>query len=229
MQVSRCKEDCYKVGERRLENGMPNFKNSQYSIPDRKTYTNLVREIENKIYELVADICTKTQELIYKLELNKNNYCWKITIQIPEKRNDPEVKAERKYYFCDPVQFAHIYITRMVKDMHNPKSNRSTLTPSNCQHATYVNRYSIVMYDAVVGCGVNVETFSGYLRRLVEFHHTSVKNFDDYPVDVKFLPRYSPFLAPCEEVFSMFNNRLTRDGIPRGTSDFFPRMIDACQ
>ncbi|KII61446.1 hypothetical protein RF11_12861 [Thelohanellus kitauei] len=106
-----------------------------------------------------------------------------------------------------------------------------------------INFYNIIQCDAVVGCGVNAETFSSFLRRLVavfgegdftivmdnvRFHHTTVNNMDHFPYDVKFIPRYSPFLNPCEEAFSMLKNRVRRDGVPQITNDLVRRITDSC-
>ncbi|KII66550.1 hypothetical protein RF11_16009 [Thelohanellus kitauei] len=62
----------------------------------------------------------------------------------------------------------------------------------------------------------------------VTFHHTAVNSMDHFPYDVTFLPRYSPFLNPCEEAFSMLKNSVRRDGVPQGTNDLVPRMTDSC-
>ncbi|KII63134.1 hypothetical protein RF11_09535 [Thelohanellus kitauei] len=106
-----------------------------------------------------------------------------------------------------------------------------------------INCYNIIQCDAVVGCGVNAETFYSLLRRLVgvlgerdftigvdnvRFHHTAVNNMDHFPYDFKFLPRYSPFLNSYEEAFSVLKNMVRRDGVPQGTNDLVRRMTDSC-
>ncbi|KII74589.1 hypothetical protein RF11_16199 [Thelohanellus kitauei] len=106
-----------------------------------------------------------------------------------------------------------------------------------------INCYNIIQCDAVVGCGVNAETFSSILKRFMEvlvegdftivmenvrFHHTAVNNVDHFPYYVKVLPGYSSFLNPCEEAFSMPKNRVRRDGVPRGSNDLVRRISDSC-
>ncbi|KII62698.1 hypothetical protein RF11_12415 [Thelohanellus kitauei] len=106
-----------------------------------------------------------------------------------------------------------------------------------------INCYNIIKCDEFVGCCVNAETFSSFLRRLVavfgegdftlvmdnaRFHHTAVNNIDHFPYEFKFQPRYSPFLNPCEEAFSMLKNRVRRDGVTQGKNDLVRRMTDSC-
>ncbi|KII63133.1 hypothetical protein RF11_09534 [Thelohanellus kitauei] len=55
-------------------------------------YAKITLEIENQIRQLVADNCTTT---IQRIIDTKTTTFWKITKPIPEKRNDPEIKAER--------------------------------------------------------------------------------------------------------------------------------------
>ncbi|KII66551.1 hypothetical protein RF11_16010 [Thelohanellus kitauei] len=75
-----------------------------------RRHAKITLEIEHQIRQLVAYNCTTTiQGIINTLDLDvchttvwrslkKNNYSWKMTRPIPEKRNDPEIKAERREY-----------------------------------------------------------------------------------------------------------------------------------
>ncbi|KII70917.1 hypothetical protein RF11_13494 [Thelohanellus kitauei] len=47
-------------------------------------------------------------------------------------------------------------------------------------------------------------------------------------MSVRYLPAYSPFLNPCEEVFSFLKNRVRTESPPRGTEDLLGRMTEAC-
>lgn len=60
----------------------------------------------------------------------------------------------------------------------------------------------------------------------VRFHHSS-----DLPtannISYKYLPPYSPFLNPCEEVFSCLKNKVRRNTPPRGNIELIQRMREA--
>ncbi|KII73831.1 hypothetical protein RF11_08202 [Thelohanellus kitauei] len=105
-----------------------------------------------------------------------------------------------------------------------------------------INCYNIIQCDAVADGGVNAETFSSFLRRLMAvlgaidftivmaiftFHHTAVNNMDHFPYEVKFLQRYSPFLSPWEEAISMLRNRVIRNGVIQGKNDLLRRRTDS--
>ncbi|KII60685.1 hypothetical protein RF11_11781 [Thelohanellus kitauei] len=61
----------------------------------------------------------------------------------------------------------------------------------------------------------------------VRFHHSNPE-FYEYPYEIKYLPRYSPFLNPCEEAFSLIKNQVRRDSRPTGANDLIRRMRSAC-
>lgn len=62
----------------------------------------------------------------------------------------------------------------------------------------------------------------------VNFHHSHPEYYDEYPYEIKHLPRYSPFLNPIEEVFSQIKNGVRRDVPPNGSIDLHNRMREAC-
>lgn len=61
----------------------------------------------------------------------------------------------------------------------------------------------------------------------VKFHRSDPDFFDDFPYAVRYLPRYSPFLNPCEEVFSQMKSNVRRDGPLLGIDDMTERMTTA--
>lgn len=107
-----------------------------------------------------------------------------------------------------------------------------------------INCVNIVHSEAIVGVGVNSELFCTFLNSLknvlgtdesytivmdnVKFHHSNQEFFDDYPYEVKYLPRYSPFLNPCEETFSHIKCNVRRNATLHGTNDLIQRMRDSC-
>ena len=111
---------------------------------------------------------------------------------------------------------------------------------------------NITMILAVSGKGVvhceanfrsvNTDTFQEYLKRIhtivghgdsiivmdnVRFHHANQEFYDNFALEVHYLPTYSPFLNPCEEVFSCIKARIRRDGPLNGRSDLIERMVQA--
>ncbi|KII66774.1 hypothetical protein RF11_15240 [Thelohanellus kitauei] len=72
----------------------------------------------------------------------------------------------------------------------------------------------------------NTEKFT-FVMDNVNFHH--MENLIEGTIhDIRFLPPYSPFLNPSEEVFSQLKSYVRRDTAPLGTDDMIKRMRDAC-
>ena len=98
-----------------------------------------------------------------------------------------------------------------------------------------INCINIISSEAIIGRGVNGDIFKSFLRNLVNilgseseytivmdnvrFHHVCDEFADNYSYNIKFLPRYSPFLNPCEEVFSKLKNCIRREGRMNGRDD----------
>lgn len=106
-----------------------------------------------------------------------------------------------------------------------------------------VSAISIVHCEAITG-GVNCAIFQDFMKKIkevlgdgdyimvmdnVRFHHSNMEFYDDYPHELKYLPRYSPFLNPCEEVFSQIKSKVRKDGPIRGNNDLFHRMESSAQ
>lgn len=105
-----------------------------------------------------------------------------------------------------------------------------------------VNGLNLVHCEAIMG-SVNGLVFKSYIDRVcailgreedftfvvdnVNFHHRqdliTLQNYE-----IVFLPPYSPFLNPCEEVFSLIKSRVRRDTPIRGSDDLIQRMQSAC-
>ncbi|KII66041.1 hypothetical protein RF11_10147 [Thelohanellus kitauei] len=150
------------------------------------------------------------------------------------KRNNPEIKAERREYvlwyqsILPHLRYSHI----VYVDESKGTTPNLILTNSRGQNVTMLLAiicYNIIQCDAVVGYGVDAETFSSFPRRLVavfgegdftivmdnvRFHHTAGDTVN--------------FLNPCEEAFGMLKNRVRRDGVPQGTDDLVCRMTNSC-
>ncbi|KII73426.1 hypothetical protein RF11_05262 [Thelohanellus kitauei] len=62
----------------------------------------------------------------------------------------------------------------------------------------------------------------------VNFHH-SQEILSDEDFSFRFLPAYSPFLNPCEEIFSYLKSHVRRDNSPIGTDELIDRMRAAAQ
>ena len=85
-----------------------------------------------------------------------------------------------------------------------------------------INRLNIIHPDAIIGVGVNNDTFRQFILTLknvigdeeefvlvmnnVLFHHSTVNNFYDCSFNFKLLSRYSPLLNPCEIVLTKIRN-----------------------
>lgn len=108
-----------------------------------------------------------------------------------------------------------------------------------------INCINIVSSSAIIHTGVNSLIFKEFLNNLVSilgteseftivmdnvrFHHVDEEFKDSYPYEIKYLPRYSPFLNPCEETFSKLKNSIRREGRMNGTNDLLQRMENACR
>lgn len=106
-----------------------------------------------------------------------------------------------------------------------------------------INSLNIIHCEAVTS-SVNGEVFSQFLSEIkrilgrterwiivmdnVNFHHSQDLTGDPN-FSIHFLPPYSPFLNPCEEVFSYLKSHVRRDTAPRGTDDLIRRMRDAAK
>ncbi|KII64249.1 hypothetical protein RF11_02606 [Thelohanellus kitauei] len=127
-----------------------------------------------------------------------------------------------------------------------PKSKTpNPVVKSRSQNVTMivaVNGLNIVHCEAICS-SVNGEIFEQFMNEVkriigneeeftfildnVNFHHSK-----DYTEGtnhkIHFLPPYSAFLNPCEEVFSQLKSRVRRDSPPRGTDDLLQRMRESC-
>ncbi|KII69406.1 hypothetical protein RF11_11050 [Thelohanellus kitauei] len=190
-----------------------------------RKFAKITLEIENQIRQLVADNCTTTiQWIIDTLELDvchttvwrwlkKNSYSWKITRPIPEKRNDPEIKA-----------YSHIvYIDESPFNLHIFKSHGWSYVGTT-PNPIVPNSVDKIILMAVLGEGDFIIVLDN-----IRLNRPAVNYMDHFPCDVKFLLRYSQFLNPIEEAFSMLKNRVRMDGVPQGTNDLVRRMTDSCE
>ena len=104
-----------------------------------------------------------------------------------------------------------------------------------------VNALNIIHCEAIME-NVNHPIFQNFLQKLevilgdedfvivmdnVRFHHTNQDFYDSYPYEIHYLPRYSPFLNPCEEVFSQIKSNVRKDGPILGSNDLLERMESA--
>ena len=149
-----------------------------------------------------------------------------------------------------------IYIDESPFNLHMIKSHswsrvgtipNPIVTNSRGQNVTMIlaiNSLNIVSSEAIIHRGVNGEIYKRFLNGLVDilgrnqeftlvmdnvrFHHVDPEFRDSYPYDIVYLPRYSPFLNPCEEVFSKLKNCVWREGRINGTDDLISRMTDSC-
>ncbi|KII68556.1 hypothetical protein RF11_10747 [Thelohanellus kitauei] len=72
----------------------------------------------------------------------------------------------------------------------------------------------------------NTEKFTFVMDNL-NFHH--IENLIDGTIhDIRFLPPFSPFLNPCQGVFSQLKSYVRRDTAPLGTDDLIERLRNAC-
>jgi hypothetical protein len=57
------------------------------------------------------------------------------------------------------------------------------------------------------------------------FHHSNDEFYDNYPYEIKYLPRYLPFLNPCEEVFYKIKCCVRGASSPLGQNELIQRML----
>ena len=104
-----------------------------------------------------------------------------------------------------------------------------------------VNGLNIIHCEAV-SVSVNTVLFQEYIDEVVrvlgteeEFtlvmdnvriHHNVEMRAQN--IQIKYLPPYSPFLNPCEEIFFYLKNNVRRNTAPTGRNELITRMRDAC-
>ncbi|MGL6145463.1 MAG: IS630 family transposase [Macrococcoides caseolyticum] len=106
-----------------------------------------------------------------------------------------------------------------------------------------INGANIIHCEAIT-TSVNGELFQEFMRTVmrilgneeqyifvmdnVNFHHRpDLINSSNF--SIRYLPPYSPFLNPCEEVFSYLKSHVRREAVPRGNDDLINRMREACE
>ena len=217
---------------------------------------------DNNIYNCgdIKDICGLSFDIstVWRW-IKRLGYTYKMVRTIPEMRNDPVVKAERKeyvqWYMSLPIHVRYrniIYIDESPFNLHMVRSHgyamrghtpNQTILNSRGYNVTMilaVNYINLIHSEAIVGSGVNTEIFQGFLTSVkdilgteeefiivmdnVRFHHANMKFFDTYPYSIHYLPRYSPFLNPCEEAFSLIKNSVRAITPPNGTDELINRM-----
>ena len=106
-----------------------------------------------------------------------------------------------------------------------------------------LNGDNIVHCEAIM-TSVNGEIFKQFLNQVirilgreedyvfvvdnVNFHHRS-DLFEADNFSIRYLPAYSSFLNPCEEVFYYLKNIVRRNTAPAGTDELISRMRSACE
>lgn len=106
-----------------------------------------------------------------------------------------------------------------------------------------VSSSNLIHCEAIFS-SVNADIFTSFMQQViriigrdeaftfvmdnVNFHHTTANMIEDTVHEIKFLPKYSPFLNPCEEVFSMIKSNVRRQTPPNGEQDLIQRMLEAC-
>lgn len=101
-----------------------------------------------------------------------------------------------------------------------------------------INSINVILCEAIE-CNVDGDIFQQFLKKIYEilgddnfiivmdnvrFHHSNPEFYDEYDYEIRYLPRYSPFLNPCEEVFSKIKSLVRKDGPLNGTIDLKERM-----
>ncbi|KII66265.1 hypothetical protein RF11_13703 [Thelohanellus kitauei] len=133
---------------------------------------------------------------------------------------------------------------RRIKGVADKKRLRTTVltvTPNSiiCPRLTNVTMILAINAAGIINCEALITGVNECARLLgddenyipvmdnVQFHHTI--NLEGHEnMSVRYLPAYSPFLNPCEEVFSFLKNRVRTESPPRGTEDLLGRMTEAC-
>lgn len=103
---------------------------------------------------------------------------------------------------------------------------------------------SNLIHCEAITSGVNATIFGAFLTTIfgilgtvepftlvmdnVRFHHSSTLPTSPN-ISFIYLPPYSPFLNPCEEVFAFLKNNVRRDTAPIGTNELITRMRNAAQ
>lgn len=101
-----------------------------------------------------------------------------------------------------------------------------------------------LIHCEAITTGVNSDIFSQFMAQLirivgteenfifvmdnVRFHHSNILPTATN-ITYKYLPPYSPFLNPCEEVFSYLKNIVRRNATFRGNNELIQRMREASQ
>ncbi|KII60279.1 hypothetical protein RF11_15376 [Thelohanellus kitauei] len=233
-------------------------------------------EMKKRIIETINDDCTISVDgIIKKLNLEvhsttvwrwlkKINYSWKLIRPFPVKRNDPDVKSQRKsycewYQTVDPLRknIDIIYIGESSFNLHMMRVHDRRKKEITTNSILPINRgYSITMFlalncnniinaEALLTPSVNSQIFKEFMTKLltllerereyivvmgnVSFCQSDDEFYESYPYKIMWLPRYSPFLDPCEECFSELKSIIRRDGPLQGSKDLISRMVEACK
>lgn len=193
--------------------------------------------------------------------VKKLGYTFKMTRPIPSRRNDEDVKAERKLYvrwynavpfkmrysnliFIDESPF-HLHMMRSHSWAKRGVTPNPILAPSKGHNVTMILALnaSNILYSEAVYTTVNANIYQEFLAKVAgvlgegdftivmdnaPIHHGNKDFYDNYAFEIKYLPAYSPFLNPCEEVFSQLKHYVRKQGTILGTRDLTERMLSAC-
>ncbi|KII61706.1 hypothetical protein RF11_09366 [Thelohanellus kitauei] len=100
-----------------------------------------------------------------------------------------------------------------------------------------------IIHCEAIFTAVNSLIYQEFLKKILEvlgngdytvvmdnapIHHGNKTFYDTYHYRVRYLPPYSPFLNPCEEVFSQMKNSVRRNGPLNGNNDLTQRMVSSC-
>lgn len=165
-----------------------------------------------------------------------------------------ERREYARWYSAIPINIRYnhlIFIDESPFNIHMLRSHgwsRRNTTPNPIlinNRGRNVSMIVAVSCTSVVNCvaissNVNTAIFQEFLQSLipilgqdteytiimdnVKFHHANQPFYDEYPYEVRYMPRYSPFLNPCEEVFSQIKASVRRDGRINGSNDLLQRM-----
>lgn len=104
-----------------------------------------------------------------------------------------------------------------------------------------VSGFGVVHCEAIFS-NVNTEIFQQFLLNVqsavgnndftitmdnCSIHHSNNEFYDNFEPEIHYLPPYSPFLNPCEEVFSLIKSRIRKHGPLNGRDDLVNRMKNA--
>ncbi len=180
-----------------------------------------------------------------------------ISRNIPPVKQERKLYAE--WYTGIPIEVRYrniIFVDESPFSLHMMRNRGRALrgkTPnitipnskgSNVTMILAVNALNVISCEAVLG-SVNGNIFQAFLAALpdilddddeyiivmdnVRFHHSIQEFYDTFPYQIHFLPRYSPFLNPCEEVFSQIKSNVRRNAPIQGREDLLERMKNASQ